>query len=237
MTGRWMLVVGLMVTAVSPATGRLPGADSGLDSLKRSFITLSQERAILERENRVLRLELELADQDSVYAVIDLRSRQLRFKLRGVELRAYDLFDLTVDGDLRVWPDSVRSVAGPFTVTQKEDLGPPPVPIKPKPRSPLDVLPPDPVDPTPSYYNLCFGDDLILHIIPGDSTQVVEGGFMKRVSKQVVTAFQAMKHRIAIALGWEMEDRRIHISFRLPHDQAQSVFRTVHLGVQAVLIL
>lgn len=218
-----------------PAAGQPP--DVGLDSLKRSFLTLTQERAVLERENRLLRLELDLVGRDSAYTIVDLRSRYLRFKLRGVELRAYGLFDLTVKGDSRAWPDSLRSVAGPFTITEKEDLGPPPVPIKPKPRSPLDILPPDPVDPTPSYYNLCFGDALILHVIPGDSTQAAEGTWMKRVSKQVVEAFHDLRHSIARALRWEPEDRRIHISFHLPHDQAQAIFRAARVGTQAILIL
>jgi hypothetical protein len=72
---------------------------------------------------------MELVSQDTAYAVLDLQSRQLRFKLRGVEVRAYDLFDLTLKGDLRAWPDSVRSVAGPFANSPNEDLGPPPVPL------------------------------------------------------------------------------------------------------------
>jgi hypothetical protein len=227
----------LILTVAGPATAQPSGPASGLDSLKRSLLALTQERAILERENRLLRLELELADRDSAYAVLDLRSGHLRFKLRGVELRAYHLLDLTVKGDLKAWPDSARSVAGPFAITEKEDLGPPPVPIKPKPRSPLDILPPDPVDSTASYYNLCFGDDLVLHVIPGDSAQVAGDTWMKRVSKQAVEAFHDLRHSIARALGWEPEDRRIHISFRLPHDQAQAIFRATRIGAQAILIL
>lgn len=183
-----------------------------------------------------MRLELELAGQDSAYAILDLKARQLRFKLQGVEVRAYDLLDLTVVGDLSAWPDSIRSVAGPFAVTQKEDLGPPPVPRKLKPRSPLDILPPDPVDSTSCYYNLCFGDSLVLHVVPGDSAQV-EGTWMNRVSKQALRAFQAVRHQIAVALGWEAEDRRIRIVFRLPFDQAQVVFRSARVGLQAILIL
>ncbi|GEM_PF-4171945 len=230
-------MVCLILTVAGPAMGQPSGSDSGLDSLKRSFLALTQERAILERENRLLRLELGLADRDSAYAVLDLRSGHLRFKLRGVELRTYDLLDLTVKGDLKTWPDSIRHVAGPFVITEKEDLGPPPVPIKPKPRSPLDVLPPDPVDSTASYYNLCFGDDLVLHVTPGDSAQVAKVTWMKRVSKQVIEAFHDTRHSIARALGWEPEDRRIHISFRLPHDQAQAIFRAARVGAQAILIL
>lgn len=235
MAGR--LMAGLILTVAGPAMGQPSGSDPGLDSLKRSLLTLTQERAILERENRLLRLELELADRDSAYAVLDLRSGRLRFKLRGVELRTYHLLDLTVKGDLKAWPDSTRSVAGPFSITEREDLGPPPVPIKPKPRSPLDILPPDPVDPTPSYYNLCFGDDFVLHVVPGDSAQATEGAWTTRVSKQVVEAFHDLRHSIARALGWEPEDRRIHISFRLPHDQAQAIFRAARIGAQAILIL
>lgn len=230
-------MAGLILTVAGPVMGQPSGSDSGLDSLKRSFLTLTQERAILERENRLFRLELELVDRDSAYAILDLRSGHLRFKLRGVELRTYPLLDLTVKGDLKAWPDSTRSVAGPFAITEKEDLGPPPVPIKPKPRSPLDVLPPDPIDSTASYYNLCFGGDFVLHVIPGDSTQVAEGAWMKRISKQVVEAFHDLRHSIARALGWEPEDRRIHISFRLPHDQAQAIFRATRVGAQAILIL
>lgn len=229
------LVAGLILAV--PAMGQPSGSESGLDSLKRSFLTLTQERILLERENRLLHLEMGLVDRDSAYAIVDLKSRYLRFKLRGVELRTYNLFDLTVKGDLKAWSDSMRSVAGPLSITGKEDLGPPPVPIKPKPRSPLDILPPDPVDPTPSYYNLCFGDNLILHVIPGDSTQAPEGTLMKRISRQVVEAFQELKHRIATALEWEPEDRRIHIFFRLPHAQAQAIFRAARVGTQAILIL
>lgn len=235
MIGR--VAAGLILAVAGPAMGQPSGPDLGLDSLKRSFLTLAQEREVLERENRLLRLELELIDQDSAYAIVDLKSRTLRFKLRGVELRTYSLFDLTVKGDLKAWPDSVRNVAGLLSITAKEDLGPPPVPIKPKPRSPLDVLPPDPVDPTPSYYNLCFGDDLVLHVVPGDSTQAPEGTWMKRVSKQVVEAFQELKHRISVALGWEPEDRRVHVFFRLPHAEAQAIFRATRNGTQAILIL
>jgi hypothetical protein len=232
MIGR--LAAGLILAWAGPAGAS--GPDPDLDSLKKSFRTLAQEKDILERENRLLRLELDLVDRDSAYAIVDLKSGALRFKLRGVELRTYDLLDLTVKGDARAWPDSVRNVAGPLSITEKEDLGPPPVPIKPKPRSPLDVLPPDPVDPTPSYYNLCFNDDLILHVVPGDST-VSEGTWMKRVSKQAVEAFQKLKHRIGVALGWEAEDRRIHAFFRLPHAQAQAIFRAARIGTQAILIL
>lgn len=230
-------MAGLILTVAGPAMGQPSGSDPGLDSLKRSLLALTQERAILERENRLLRLELELADRDSAYVVLDLRSGHLRFKLRGVELRAYHLLDLAVKGDLKALPDSARSVAGPFAITEKEDLGPPPVPIKPKPRSPLDILPPDPVDSTASYYNLCFGDDLVLHVIPGDSTQVAGDTWMKRVSKQAVEVFHDLRHRIARAIGWEPEDRRIHITFRLPHDQAQAIFRAARIGAQAILIL
>lgn len=235
--GGWTLVAGLFLTAAGPATGRVPREGSGLDSLKVSFFALSQERAVLERENRALRLELELADQDSAYAILDLRSKHLRFKLRGVEVRAYDLFNVAVESDLRAWPDSIRSVAGPFTITQKEDLGPPPVPFKPKPRSPLDILPPDPIDPTPCYYNLCFGDDLVLHVTPGDSAQVDHGVWRKRISQQVVKAFWAVRHWAAVVLRLEAEDRRVRISLRLPHEQAQVIFRTARVGLRAILLL
>jgi len=232
------LAIGLLLTAMAGLVLRPAfGADSGIDSLKRAFLSLSRERTLLERENRLLGLEMELVSRDTAYAVLDLRSRQLRFKLRGVEVRAYDLFDLTVKGDLEAWPDSARKVAGPFTVSQKVDLGPPPVPVKPKPRSPLDILPPDPVDPTPTYFDLCLGEDAVLHVVPGDSTQLSEGGFVKRVLKRAAEMVQDIRHGVGRALGWEAEDRRIHIFLRIPHEQAQALFRTTRIGMQAILLL
>jgi hypothetical protein len=78
---------------------------------------------------------------------------------------------------------------------------------------------------------------LVLHVTPGDSAQVSEGGFVKRVSRQVVAAYQDLKHRVARTLGWEADDRRVHVSFRLPHEEAQAIFRTTRTGMQAILIL
>jgi hypothetical protein len=222
--------------AAGPAWGESPQADTSDEGAKKAYLSLAQERAGLERENRLLGLELELAERDSAYAVFDLGSRKLRIKLKGVEVRTYNLLDLTFAGNLAAWPDSLRGVAGPFPLVLKEDFGPPPVPFQPKPRSPLDILPPDPIDPTPCFYGLHFGEGFLLRVTPGDSAFADRRSWIKRVSGQALTALAAVRERFAVALGWEAEDPRIHISCRLPFDQSQALFRTARIGLPVILL-
>lgn len=240
MSRRWISAVGLILASAAPAAGQLPGAASAPDSLERSSIALAQEKAILEQENRALRLELDLAEGDSAYGIIDLRSRLLQIRLRGIELHTYDLVDLTIDGDLSIWAETSPGVAGPFTVTRKEVLGYPRPSDRSKGGSFSDTLlfhPPEPSNPIPSHYNLCLSNDLILHIMPNVPLKGSVGAILERVSERVSAAFKALRNRVAKALAWEVKNGTIRISFRLPEEQAQTLFLTVRNGARAMVLM
>ena len=234
-------VVGLILASAAPAASRPPpGAASAPDSLESSPVALAQEKANLEQENRALRLELDLAEGDSAYGIIDLRTRLLRIRLRGIELGTYDLGDLTIDGDLSVWAETSPAVAGPFTVTRKEVLGYPRPSDGSKGGSPSDTLlfhPVEPSNPIPTDYNLCLSNDLILHIMPNVPSKLTVRVIWERASERAVAAFKALRNRFARALAWEVKDEPIRISFRLPEKQAQTLFLTVHNGARAMLLM
>ena len=235
-TPRWIPVVVVTFISATSAAGGLPPSDLGMDHLRRSFIALSHKKAILERDNRSLRLELALAELNSSYAIIDLRSRKLRFKIRGVDLQAYDLLDITVEGDFKAWSDSPRNTSSPHTARKKEDLGLPPQPI-PQARSSADTLlffSPITENPTPSFYDLFFDHELVVRVIPVDSVRSSE--IDKPVTARVLITLRGMRDHVTAGLNWEAVDPGIRVSFDVLPDHAQTIFKTVHPGIRAILI-
>ena len=237
MTRRWIPVVVVTLISATSAAGGLPPSDLGMDHLRRSFIALSHEKAILEHDNRSLRLELALAELNSAYAIIDLRSRKLRFKIRGVDLQAYDLLDITVEGDIKAWSDSPRNTSSPHTARKKEDLGLPPQPIIPQARSSADTLlffSPKTKNPTPFFYDLFFDHELVVRVIPVDSVRSSEND--KPVTARVLATLRGMRDHVTAGLNWEAVYPGIRVSFDVLPDHAQTIFKTVHPGIRAILI-
>lgn len=91
LVGSLCLLIALFVVSSSLLMLSRPQESNSNHPEPRPREDLLREKRRFERENRRLELELKLARDPSLYAVVDLEALKLNLKMRGVLLREFDI--------------------------------------------------------------------------------------------------------------------------------------------------
>lgn len=94
-----------------------PNGDSGWGSEQNSeFRSSVSELTAIARQNRLLEVELQVAEDDTFYAVVDLARRRIGLRMQGVSLKDWEILGVAVHPAAEV--DSW--VGTPLTIVEKE---------------------------------------------------------------------------------------------------------------------
>jgi hypothetical protein len=183
-------------------------------------------------KKKLLQTELELAKKGSVYTVLDLPSRQLTLKIKGLALKEFHFSDL-----------STSKKNAPSGAAHRLIKKHPPTPTIEKKIPPVDAA--DPTDNSepevsallatesvfvsvadmPSRYRLYFEDGMMISIIP--TLQECDCGRIEKGLRLV--------KETALSLSWEagrlVVDRRFpDLSLTLSEEEAQALFWSLAEG-------
>jgi hypothetical protein len=211
----WLPLIALLLFATLTTLGRAeePGPFPGVDM---------NDPASLREATRVLQEEIMLAGRHQNYLLIDLVTKTIHIKGRGL-----DLYRITIVSWAFEAPEAAdrtfRLMARPPIIRPTIDptVSPEPIPLS--------------LDHMPTTYTLSFAPPLTIEVRPSD-----EGNLFRRLDASLATSWRTLKKWVrsfavrSLAGGTSTEPAP-YLLLEIPHDQAKSLAWSAVDGMPLVI--
>lgn len=197
--------------------------------------------ARLQRANRLLQRQIELADGKEFYLVLDPGASDLTLMLSGAELQRYRVIGLQVGQprvswiarrDLRPWQDVVWSHGELDPPRQLDRLviqAAPPSKDAAEPEAPPVPPTPEEMYPVPSRYQVRFDEGLSIEVRPLDADQ--QAGRLARLR-----AWWGAKWHDVVAAVFDRDRDGVRLRVVLNPKDAASLYRSLPPAVRLIIL-
>lgn len=201
--------------------GILYAGSAGMQAFtpQQDYLRLLQEREQLSRNVRVVEQEIRLSKGKHLYLVVDLQSKQILLKMRGIALKRIPVFGVRKVGTSDC---STRTV-----ILEESDSQITPRILPPGRPDAVDIV--DVSDMPQAYkFGSRSGDDSSVAL----SVRPVPATLLARTWLHVVDAYQSGSYAVMRVLGPRHPSYRLLLS----PEHAQSLYWAVEKGTPAILI-
>lgn len=213
------------------------------------FTSLSDEqlgyvRQIIAKENKKAfeALRLELAEKDSIYAVLDIKDSFLILEIKGVAVKKAKLLDVQVSNRLGLvsHENLLPWISKPFILEHDlSTIAKDPIVVKQAPKDTIEAAKqsnkPAPPDSTNVYYTLYFDRNLVLEI---EQSNPYEVGLTEKVETyHKIKRKESTRSVFELLKNPQQTDQPMLIKMVMSEPEARAIYRAVPVKTQLILKL
>lgn len=247
----FLIIYGVVIPVKNykPNPSDFGGTNPGTDTVSRGFTSLSDDqlnlvRQIIRKENEKAfqSQRLNLAEKDSIYAVLDLKDSALILEIKGVTVKKAKLLHVEVSNRwaLISHENLLPWVSKPFILEHDlSTIAKDPIVVKQAPKDTIEAAKqsskPAPPDSTNVYYTLYFDRNLVLEV---EQANPLEVGLTEKVETyQKIKRKESTRSVFELLRNPQQSDQAMVIKMVMSEPEARAIYRAVAANTQLILKL